>query len=216
MTSRAARHHLFTPDLIIGFQLRSFGRIRISILPLHIENFRFRPDKVFGRAVASDTPFHLERVFLKNNRHIIDLSVARRATDALGDMDTMVEIHVFRQFMNSFPFDRLIVAKTCSDRLQIRAVGPDLAVAVHAGLGRRHPGGCGRLDRLMTISAVNAVVAYVVLMTELHRLLNLQISPGEIRRPCDLRICEKRRSRQNNDRKHADLCYIIRTFIEDL
>ena len=44
----------------------------------------------------------------------------------------------------------------------------------------------------MAIAAINTVVANVMLIAELHRLLFLVISPGQIRRPRHLRIDEKR------------------------
>ena len=132
--------------------------------------------------MARDAPLHLQRVLLKNRRHIVDLPVARRTADALCDVNAVIEIRVFGQVVNAFPLDRFIVAKACTNRLEIRAVGPELAMAIHAGLRRRHSRGGSRLDRLMAISAIDAVIADVMFMAELHRLLLFEISPGQIRR----------------------------------
>jgi hypothetical protein len=41
----------------------------------------------------------------------------------------------------------------------------------------------------MTIAAIDTVVTRVVLVAELHGLLNFEIPPGQIRRPSKLRIC---------------------------
>ena len=90
-------------------------------------------------------------------------------------MDTVVEIYVLRKVVNAIPLDRLVVAETCSDRLQIWCISPKLAVTVHTRLGRWHAGRSRRLDRLMTIAAINAVITNVVLMRELHWLLDLEI-----------------------------------------
>lgn len=50
-------------------------------------------------------------------------------------------------------------------------------MTVHTRLGRGHTGRRRRLDRLVAITAINAVVADVVLVRELHRLLYLEILP---------------------------------------
>ncbi len=189
MTSRTACHHFLASDLVIGLSTasRSLG-IDVGVLPLHIEYLGLRPDKLLRVAVARDAPFHLQRVFLINGGHVVDLAVTRRAPDALCDVNAVIEIREFGQVVNAFPLDRFVVAEAGPHRLKIRAVGPDLAVAVHAGLRRRHPGRCGRLHCLMAITAIDPVVADVMLMAELHRLLLLQKSVGEIRRACDLRV----------------------------
>ena len=84
-----------------------------------------------------------------------------------------------RQQLNALPRPgardgaRALAALCEAHGLEIRAVVPDLAVTIHAGLRRRHSRGRRGLDRLMAIAAVDAVVAYVVLVAELNWLLTL-------------------------------------------
>ena len=42
--------------------------------------------------MARETPFHLERIFLIDGRHVVDLSVTGRTSDSLCDVDTVIEI----------------------------------------------------------------------------------------------------------------------------
>ena len=141
MTGRAARHHFFAADLIIHLQLIAVFLVDITVLPLHIKDLFLGPDKVFRGTMASDAPFHLQCVFLKNCRHIIDLAMAGRAADTLGNMDAVIKVGKFRQIVNLLPFYRLVCPVTFTNRLQIRAIRPNLAVTVHTGLRRRYPGG---------------------------------------------------------------------------
>ena len=140
MTRRATGHHFLTSDLVLRFQVEPFRRSKIAVLPLHIVDLGFRPYELFGFPVTAKTPFHLQGILLKDRRHIIDLAMARRTTNAFCYVDAVIKIGEFRKVVYAFPFDRFIVAKACPDGFQIRAVGPDLAVAIHAGLSRRNTG----------------------------------------------------------------------------
>lgn len=188
MASRTACHHFSASDLVLVFQLQPFLGINVGIFPLHIEYLGLRPDKLRRVAVARYAPFHLQRVFLIDGGHFVDLAVTRRTPDALCNVNAVIEINEFGKVMHSFPLDRFVLAEAGTYRFKIRAVGPDLAVAVHAGLRRRHPGRCGGLHCRVAITAIDPVVADVMLVTELHRLLPLQKLVGEIRRACDLRV----------------------------
>lgn len=166
--------------------------------------------------MASQTPFHLERIFLVNRGHIIDLSVTGRAAYALCNVNTVIKVSIFRKIVNAFPLDRFVLTPACLDRLEIRAIVPYLAMAVHTGLGRRHSGRRCRLDRLVAITTIDAIVAYVVLMAKLHWLLLFDIPSGHVRRTRDLRKRETTDASQHDDHDHADLGNIICTFWKDL
>src|SRR5690242_13583362 len=94
-----------------------------------------------------------------------------RAADAFVDMNAVVEIDIVGQVVDPRPFNRFARACALSDRLQVRAVRPNLRVAIHAGLRRWDSSRRGSLNRCMTVAAVNAVVSSVVLVAELHWLL---------------------------------------------
>src|SRR5262249_54788364 len=70
-------------------------------------------------------------------------------------------------------------------RLEKRAVGEDLRVAVHAGLGRRNAGEGGFLDRGMAVAAVDAVAGDVPLVAELNRLFARDVRFGDPGRAVD-------------------------------
>lgn len=181
MTSRAARQHLFAADLMIDLQFVALGLRKITVFPLHIVDLALWPDELFRLAVTSEAPFHLERVFLKNRWHVVDSTVAGRTSDALRYVNAVIEIRIFGQIVNAFPFDGLIIAIAFPHDLKIWTIRPDLAVAVHTCLRRWHSRRCGSLNRLVTIAAIDAVVADVVLMAKLNRLLLLNIPPRQIR-----------------------------------
>jgi len=214
MTRRAAGQQFLTSNPVFRLELLSLVAIDVIVLPLHVIDLRLWPDEILRLPVTRYTPLHLQRIHLVNSRHIVDLAVTGRAADALGNMDTMIEIGVFRQIVYAGPFYRLIVTKTRPDGFEIRAVGPDLSVAVHAGLGRRHPGRSRGLNRRMTISAIYTVIPRMVLMAKLHGLLFFDIYAGEVGRAGYLRIRIERRPGQYRNRHHADAGNIICTFIK--
>ena len=166
--------------------------------------------------MALQTPLHLKSVLLVDGRHLVDLAMASRTTDSLRYVNAVIEIGEFRKVMDTLPLDRRIVTKACTYRFEIRAVRPDLAVAVHARLRRRHSRRGRRLNSGVTISAVDAVITDVVFVTELHRLLLFQVSAREIRRAGDLRINIKRRSRKNDAKDHAYPRDVICTLVKKL
>ena len=216
MTSRTARHHFLASDLVFRLQFRAFFGCQIIVLPLHVKYLGFRSDEFFRLAVTGQAPFHLKSVFLKYRRHIVDLAVTRRTTDALCYVDAVIEICKFGKIVNTLPFDRLIFAEAGTHGLQIRAVGPYLAVAIHTSLRRRHSGRCCRLHRRVAIPAIDSVVADVMLVAKLDRLLLLQIPAREIRGAGHLRVDKKSNTAENHYRQHRDLGDVICAFIEEL
>ena len=92
------------------------------------------------------TPLHLERLGLINDRHLVDPSVTRRTSDAFFHVNAVIEVSEIRQVVDSDPFDRLATLKTRAHRFKIWAIGPDLFVAVHARRGGRYAGGSGSFD----------------------------------------------------------------------
>ena len=122
--------------------------------------------------MAVQAPFHLQRLRLVHQRHAIDAAVTGFAAHALADVDAVIEVHEIRQVVHADPVERPIVAEAGADRFEVRAVRPDLRVAVDAGLGGRNAGRRRHLHRRMAIPAVDADAARVMLVTELDRLLD--------------------------------------------
>jgi len=128
--------------------------------------------------MALQTPLHLQRRRLICNRHLIDAAVAGRTANAFFYVNAVIEICVVRQVVYANPFDRFSFTKTGAHWFEIRAFGPNLFVAVHARVRRRHARRGGGFDGIMTVTTINAVVTNVMLMTKLHWLLPLNPLPG--------------------------------------
>ncbi len=125
-----------------------------------------------------ETPLHLQSRRLVSDWHLIDAAMTRRATDPFVHMNAVIEISIVWKIVNSDPLHRPVRAQTCPNRLQVGAVSPDLFVTAHAGFGGRHAGKRGVFNRAVTVAAVDAVIADVMLMTKLNRLLALDPSAG--------------------------------------
>jgi hypothetical protein len=166
--------------------------------------------------MACDTPFHLKRIFLIDGRHLIDASVTSGAANAFCHVNTVIEVHELRKIMNPLPLDRFVFAKARPDRFKIWAVIPQLAVTVHACLGRRHTRRRSCLDRGVAIAAINAVIADVVFMTELDRLLLFEELTCQVRRSCYLGVYVKRYSGKYNNHHHAYPGYVVCTSVKEL
>jgi len=89
-------------------------------------------------------------------------------------------------------------------------------VAVHASFGGRDTGCGGIFDRSVTIAAVNAIVARVMLVTELHRLLAGNILARKIWRASERQDPRKSQSRQKNRGKQAETGDKIRAAVKNL
>ena len=81
------------------------------------------------------TPFHLQRRCLIRDGHLIYAAVAGGTAHAFVHMNAVIEICVVGKVVHSNPFDRFARAKAGTNRLEIRAVCPDLFMAVHARVG---------------------------------------------------------------------------------
>ena len=117
-----------------------------------------------------EAPFHLKRSRLIGQRHQVDPSVTSRAAHALVYVNAVIEINEVGQIVNPRPLYGFAASPTLADRFQVRAVRPNLGVAIHTGFRRRNP--CKRklLDGGVTIAAVDSVIADVMLVAELNGL----------------------------------------------
>jgi len=182
MTGRAAGQLGRSPKIVRLSQLSTDFRLIIGRLPIHIENLIFRAQYLLGIAVAFDAPLHKQRVGLKYQRHLVDLPVARRAAYALIDMNAVIEIDEIGQTMNFDPLDGFIAAIALANGLEVGRSVEENRMAIHAGLCRRNAGDGGSFHSGMTVTAVDAVIADVMLVAELHRLLTGDVLPRQIGR----------------------------------
>jgi len=181
MAGRAAFQHSPALNLVPGLQVETLRQLVFCFVflpPFHVVNLFHRPHEPFRRAVTLQTPLHLQRLRLEENRHLVDAPVTRRASDTFFHVNTVIEVGVVRQVVHANPLDRLPRAETRAHRFEIWTVSPDLFVAVHARRGRRQAGGCRRLNGSVTVAAVDTVITDVMFMTELNGLLTFDPLPG--------------------------------------
>ena len=119
MAGGTACQFVHRPDVVLGHKFFSDLVLICGRFPLHVENLVLGSNIFCRVAMAIDTPLHVERRSLENQRHLIHGAVAGGAADALIDVNAVVEINVVGQAVHSHPLDGLIGAETFADRLQI-------------------------------------------------------------------------------------------------
>ena len=166
--------------------------------------------------MAFQAPLHLQRRRLKHDRHLIDSTVTGRTTDAFVHVNAVIEVSVVRQVVNSDPFDWLAGTKTRADGLEIRTVGPDLLMTAHAGIGGRHTRrGCD-LNGGVAITAIDAIITDVMLVTELDRLLSLDGLSRNPGRTVDFSGHPKRCQQNKDGTKDGRASQCIGAVVKDL
>src|ERR1041385_938323 len=154
-------------------------------LVAHVEYLIARAEVVLRSAVTAEAPLHLQRFLLVHQRHRVDGAVAGIAADALGDVNAVIEINEVGGRVDPRPLQRLAAAIAGAHRFEQLGIGPDLRVAVHAGLGGRNAGKARSLDRSVAITAVDAQSGDVVLMAEGDGLRLAHSGESDIRRSLD-------------------------------
>jgi len=132
--------------------------------------------------MAIEAPLHQQGRSLENQRHLIHGTVARRAAYALVDVNAVIEIDEIGQPVHFHPLNRLVGAIAFPHRLEIARVIEQHGVAIHTGFRRRNTRNRGGFHTGVTVAAVDAVVADMVLVTELDRLLARNVLIRRIRR----------------------------------
>src|SRR5437764_15076699 len=120
--------------------------------------------------MAAETPLHLQRFLLVHQWHGIDRAMTGVTTHTLGDVNAVIEVHEVRQLVDASPLQGFARTIAGSDGLQQLRVGPDLRMAIHAGLGRRNAREARGLNRGMAIAAIDSKSGDVMLMAEGHGL----------------------------------------------
>ena len=123
MTRRTTGQHVCRLNLVVFDEFWTFDRLIKVLRPVHLEDFVFWTDEILGLAMALETPFHLERVDLPGLRHQVDSTVTGGASDALVNMNAVIEINEIGQIVNSGPENRLSGAPALSHRFEKLTVG---------------------------------------------------------------------------------------------
>jgi len=182
---RAARQHGRALDVVLLHQLSPQRDLLAGGLPAHVENLFSRSQELLWLAMATQAPFHLQRVFLAHQRHTIHGPMASVTTHAFLNMNRMVEVCEIGKVVDAGPANRRAVLKTISHRPEDVACGPNLGVTVHANRRRGDTGKRGRLNRRMTVAAIDAEPGHMVFVAERHGLLSRHILIGDVRRAID-------------------------------
>src|SRR5580700_8106144 len=94
-------------------------RIRArGLLVAHIEHLIPRPQIVLGRAMATQTPLHLQRLLLIHQRHPVNRTVAGVAPHALRDMNAVIEEYEVRKLVDPRPLQRFTRAVAGANGLE--------------------------------------------------------------------------------------------------
>ena len=73
----------------------------------------------------------------RDERHLIDASMASGATHAFVDVDAVIEVNKIRELMHAEPLDRPARAEALTNRGQVITIPKNFSVAFHAGRGGR-------------------------------------------------------------------------------
>ena len=136
--------------------------------------------------MAIETPLHLQRRGLVHQRHLVDRAVTGITADAFIDVNAVIEINEIRNLVHARPLDRPAAAETLAHGLEKSGIGPDLRMAVHAGLGGRNACEAGYLNRSVAVPTVNTEPGHVMLMAEGHRLRPHHARISNVRGTLDL------------------------------
>lgn len=131
-------------------------------------------------AVTIEAPLHLEWLSLEGERHLIDPAVTCDARNTAIDMNRVIEKDIVRNLCASIPANWLSARETLAHGGENRRPGIEVRVAGHAGLCRWKT--CFRADLhlIVTISAIDAVIADMVFVAEGNRLVAWPSDPGHI------------------------------------
>ena len=167
----------------VAFRRQPLADFRLIVrgFPIHIKTSSFFSRKTASRiAMAVQAPLHQERVGLKHQRHLVDLAVAGGAADAFVDVNAVIEIGEIGQAMHFHPLDGFVGAVAVAHRLEVAGVVVKHGMAVHARLRWRNAGDRGGFHAGVAVAAIDAVVADVMLMAELHGLLTGNVLARQI------------------------------------
>ena len=132
----------------------------------HIKDLVTRPQILAGIAMAAKAPLHLQRLLLIHQWHGVNRAMTGVAADPFRDVDAVIEEDEVGKRVHPRPLQRLAGSIAGAYRFEQRRVGPNLRVAVHAGLGGWYSSKAGGLDRGVAVAAVNAESGNMMLVAE--------------------------------------------------
>src|SRR5262245_5695555 len=203
-------------DVVGLHQLEAQRPLIVRRRPLHVEYVLARPHLVLGMAMAVEAPFHLQGHGLIELIHLVDVAVARRAADALVHVHAVVEVDKVGQIVHPDPADRAVVAPARAHWLEVRALRPDLRVAVHARLRRGDAGERRDVDTRVAVATVDAELAGVMRVAELDGLLPVDTLAGDVPAAVDGGQQPERSGDEEGGAEDADPRESVRAALENL
>lgn len=122
--THAAIGELGDVDVIAAHEGVSLGELVCGWLPRHVENLVFGADELGGVSVTIQTPFHVKRVLLPGERHLVHRPMAGFAADSFADVNAVIEEHKIRQVVNPIPVDAFVVGQTFPHGSEQRRLRP--------------------------------------------------------------------------------------------
>src|SRR6266849_716486 len=131
-------------------------------------------------------------------------------------MNAVIEIDEIGQAVHFDPLNGFIAAIALANGLEVGRIIEKHRMAVHAGLRGRDAGNSGSFHSGMTVAAVDAVVADMMLVAELHRLLTGNVLPRHVGRARHREDRYERQSDQKERRKDTESRNEIRAAMKNL
>jgi len=201
---------IFRGKLLADFRLIRRG------FPVHVDDVLLWAQGLLRIAMAVQAPLHGQFLGLKDQGHLIDLAVAGGTADAFAYVNAVVEINEIRKTVDAHPFDGFIGAVAFAYGFKIRGVFEKDGVTIHAGFGRRDSGDSGDLHASVAIAAVDAIVADVMFVAELHGLVSDDILARVIRGARGSQDNREPQRHRKNGEEQAEASDRIRTAVKNL
>lgn len=138
----------------------------LSGLPVKVRHLGKGPQVVFGFTMTIETPPHAQALVVRDDLHLVHMTVAAHASHATLHMNGVIEEDIVGHLMNSNPRNRFAALEACLDRRDLGAIGLDRLVTAHAGLGGRYLRRRRIFDAGVAIKARETELAGVLSMRE--------------------------------------------------
>ena len=183
MASAAIRQAAARIDVILPNELRALRGLVRRRVPVHVINFRARPDEILRLAVAFQTPLHVKRLRPPRDRHLVDLAVTSRAADAFRDVNAVIEIDEVRQIVHAVPARSACLVRGSRALERASALPSRSASDTSCRCRWRDSGEGGFFDRSMAVATVDAVIEHMMFVTERHGLRERHVHVSRVGRP---------------------------------
>jgi hypothetical protein len=106
-------------DAVLFLQLQPLRNLIRGWLPSGVVNLGLRAQELLWVAVTVETPAHVQRLLLVDDRHRSNITVTGRTPHTLGNVNAVVEIHEVRQVVYFVPFNGLVVCVAVAYKLKL-------------------------------------------------------------------------------------------------